>query len=229
MIKNRGQGTKEISPFPSFPVPTILVGMFTGIVEAVGEVARMVEATPGVCLLEIRTSLASEMKIGDSLSNNGVCLTVISQTSSTLRFDLLAETVLRSNLIDLKVGDLVNLERSMAASSRFDGHIVQGHVDTTARVLVVEAFGQDHRIEIALPHDFAQYVVFKGSIAVNGVSLTVAELTSDRFVNWIIPHTWSQTNLHRFRPGDRTNLEFDLVAKYVERLTRESNLHRPPD
>jgi riboflavin synthase len=201
--------------------------MFTGIVEAVGEVAQMVEVTPGAYLLEIRTSLASEMKIGDSLSNNGVCLTVISQTSTTLAFDLLAETVLRSNLSDLKVGDLVNLERSMAASSRFDGHIVQGHVDTTARVLAVEAVGQDRRIEIALPHDFAPYIVFKGSIAVNGVSLTVAELTSDRFVNWIIPHTWSQTNLHRFRLGDRANLEFDLVAKYVERLTREFSLHRP--
>ena len=196
--------------------------MFTGIVEAIGEVAQMVESTPGAYLLEIRTPLASEMKIGDSLSNNGVCLTVVSQTSSLLGFDLLAETVLRSNLIDLKVGDLMNLERSMAATSRFDGHIVQGHVDTTGRVLAVQAVGQDHRIEIALPYDFAQYVVFKGSIAINGVSLTVAELTSDRFVNWIIPHTWSQTNLHRFRPGDRANLEFDLVAKYIERLVKHS-------
>src|SRR4029077_12156772 len=132
------------------------------------------ESTPGAYLLEIRTPLASEMKIGDSLSNNGVCLTVISQTSSMLGFDLLAETVLRSNLIDLKVGDLVNLERSMAATSRFDGHIVQGHVDTTAQLLAVETHGQDHRIEIELPRDFEQYIVFKGSIAVNGVSLTVA-------------------------------------------------------
>ena len=195
--------------------------MFTGIVEGVGEVAQMVESAPGNYLLEIQTTLASQMKIGDSLSNNGVCLTVISQNASTLGFDLLAETVTRSNLIDLKAGDLVNLERSMAASSRFDGHIVQGHVDTTAKVLAVETVGQDHRIEIGLPHDFAQYIVFKGSIAVNGVSLTVAELNSDRFVNWIIPHTWAQTNLHRFRPGDRANLEFDLVAKYVERLVGE--------
>ena len=90
-------------------------------------------------------------------------------------------------------------------------------------LLVVEAVGQDHRIEIELPEDFAQYIVFKGSIAVNGVSLTVAELSADRFVNWIIPHTWAQTNLHRFRPGDRANLEFDLVAKYVERLVGSFN------
>jgi riboflavin synthase len=200
--------------------------MFTGIVEAVGEVARMVESTPGTYLLELQTSLASQMKIGDSLANNGVCLTVVSQTPSILGFDLLAETVTRSNLIDLKVGDLVNLERSMAASSRFDGHLVQGHVDTTAKLLAVEAHGQDHRIEIELPRDFARYVIFKGSIAVNGVSLTVAELLSDRFVNWIIPHTWSLTNLRQLRPGDRVNLEFDQIAKYLERLVGAFGVER---
>jgi riboflavin synthase len=200
--------------------------MFTGIVEAVGEVARMVESTPGTYLLELQTALASQMKIGDSLANNGVCLTVVSQTSSILGFDLLAETVTRSNLIDLKVGDLVNLERSMAASSRFDGHLVQGHVDTTAKLLAVETHGQDHRIEIELPRDFARYVIFKGSIAVNGVSLTVAELLSDRFVNWIIPHTWSLTNLRQLQSGDRVNLEFDQIAKYLERLVGAFGVQR---
>ena len=192
--------------------------MFTGIVEAVGEVTTMAESTPGIYRLEIRTRLASELKIGDSLANNGVCLTVISQTHFAVGFDLLAETVLRSNLEYLKIGDLVNLERPMAASSRFDGHIVQGHVDTTAKLLAVEEVGQDHRIEIELPAAFQQYVVFKGSIAVNGISLSVAELHADRFVNWIIPHTWKMTNLHRLKPGDDMNLEFDVVAKYVERM-----------
>ena len=192
--------------------------MFTGIVEAVGEVTAMAESTPGTYRLEIRTPLASELKVGDSLANNGVCLTVISQTPLTVGFDLLAETALRSNLEDLKIGDLVNLERPMAASSRFDGHIVQGHVDTAARLLAVEKVGQDHRIEVELPAPFGQYVVFKGSIAVNGISLTVAELHADRFANWIIPHTWKVTNLHRLKPGDRMNLEFDVVAKYVERM-----------
>jgi riboflavin synthase len=213
--------------FPIVPERAYTLTMFTGIVEAVGEVTRMDESTPGTYLLEIRTPLALQMKIGDSLANNGVCLTVISQTPSTLGFDLLAETVARSNLIDLKVGSTVNLERSMPASGRFDGHIVQGHVDITAKVLAVEAVGQDHRIEIELPQDFGQYVVFKGSIAVNGISLTVAELHSDRFVIWITPYTWSQTNLHRLRPGDRANLEFDLVAKYVERLVE--NVRISPD
>jgi riboflavin synthase len=192
--------------------------MFTGIVEALGEALRMVESTPGTYRLEIKAQIASQMRIGDSVANNGVCLTVVAQSPDVLGFDLLAETVRRSNFGDLSAGALINLERPMGAASRFDGHIVQGHVDTTAKLLAVQAVGQDHKIEIELPKEFAQYVVFKGSIAVNGVSLTVAELHSDRFVNWIIPHTWSVTNLHRLHPGDRVNLEFDLIAKYVERL-----------
>src|SRR5271169_1987100 len=202
----------------SFRLRCILSEMFTGIVEAVGEVTAIAESTPHTYRLEIRTPLASELKIGDSLANNGVCLTVISQTAFAVGFDLLAETVLRSNLEDLKIGDLVNLERPMAASSRFDGHIVQGHVDTTAKLLAVEEVGRDHRIEVELPVPFQQYVVFKGSIAVNGISLTVAEVLADRFVNWIIPHTWNVTNLQRLKPGDGMNLEFDVVAKYVERM-----------
>jgi riboflavin synthase len=192
--------------------------MFTGIVEAVGTVMRMGESTPGAYRLEVESPIASEIEIGDSLSINGVCLTVVTQSANRLGFDLLAETVRRSNLGDLRLGDLVNLERAMAAMGRFDGHIVQGHVDVAAKLLAIEPVGQDHRMEIELPREFALYVVFKGSIAVNGVSLTVAELHEDRFVNWIIPHTWSVTNFHRLRPGGRVNLEFDLIAKYVERL-----------
>jgi len=178
----------------------------------------MTESAQGNHRLAIRTQIASQLKIGDSLANDGVCLTVISKTDFALEFDLLAETFERSNLKELKTGDLVNLERPMAASGRFDGHIVQGHVDTTGKVLAIEAAGQGHRMEVELPAPFQQYVVFKGSITVNGISLTVAEVHADRFVNWIIPHTWKMTNLHRLKPGDRTNLEFDLVAKYVERM-----------
>ncbi len=192
--------------------------MFTGIIETVGEVLQMVESTPGTYRLEIKTPIASELRVGDSVANNGVCLTVVAQSPQMLGFDLLAETVKRSNFGELIPGALINLERPMGVASRFDGHIVQGHVDTTARLHSVETAGQDHRLEIELPDEFARYVVFKGSIAVNGVSLTVAELHSDRFVNWIVPHTWSVTNLHRLHPGDRVNLEFDLIAKYVERL-----------
>jgi len=111
----------------------------------------------------------------------------------------------------------VNLERPMAADGRFDGHLVQGHIDTTAAVLTLEERGSDRRIEIELPSSFQQYVVFKGSVAVDGISLTIAELHPSSFVLWIIPHTWEITNLQRLAPGALVNLEFDLIAKYVER------------
>jgi riboflavin synthase len=118
---------------------------------------------------------------------------------------------------DLRPGDLVNLERPMAADGRFDGHLVQGHIDTTAAVLTLEERGSDRRVEIELPSSFQQYVVFKGSVAVDGISLTIAELHPSSFVLWIIPHTWEITNLQRLAPGALVNLEFDLIAKYVER------------
>jgi riboflavin synthase len=195
--------------------------MFSGIIETTGEVSTLRESTPGTFRFEIRTALGPELRIGDSLSNNGCCLTVASRSGDLVAFDLLAETANRTNLSDVKPGALVNLERPMAANGRFDGHIVQGHVDSTARVLSVEEQGQDHRIEIELPKEFRRYVVSKGSVAVNGISLTVADLTENSFSVWIIPHTWAVTNLKTLVPGYRINLEFDLIAKYVERMVRE--------
>jgi riboflavin synthase len=194
--------------------------MFTGIIETVGRMVGMVESTPGAYRLEVSTPLVSQLQIGDSLANNGVCLTVAAKNSRTIEFDLLAETAVRTNLTELKIGSLINLERSMQAAGRFDGHIVQGHVDATATVLKIEGAGQDHRIEIALPNRFRQYVVFKGSVAIDGISLTIAEVHESSFVVWIIPHTWKETNLHRLEIGTRVNLEFDLIAKYVERMLK---------
>ena len=200
--------------------------MFTGIIEAIGEVVRVTKSPPGNFRLEVSTMLASQLQIGDSLANNGVCLTVVAKKPGAVEFDLLAETAVRTNLSKLRVGSLVNLERPMLAASRFDGHIVQGHVDATAIIMTIEGLGQDHRIEIALPDAFQRYIVFKGSIAVNGISLTVAEVRERSFVVWIIPHTWDRTNLHSLAPGSRVNLEFDVVAKYVERMLRTSGALR---
>jgi riboflavin synthase len=198
--------------------------MFTGIVEATARVERLVEtAAAGSFHLLLETPLAAALKIGDSLAINGCCLTVAELRGETIRFDLLAETLRRTNLGELRPGSLVNLERPMAADGRFDGHLVQGHVDTATEILAIEPTGRDHRVEISLPAAFARYVVFKGSIAVNGISLTVAELLESSFVLWIIPHTWEVTNLRGLKPGERVNLEFDLVAKYVERMLLESS------
>jgi riboflavin synthase len=192
--------------------------MFTGIIETIGEIVRITKSPPGTSRLEVFTTLASQLQIGDSLANNGVCLTVVAKKPGAVEFDLLAETAARTNLSELKVGSLINLERPMLAAGRFDGHIVQGHVDATAIIVAIEGLGQDHRIEIALPDGFQRYIVFKGSVAVNGISLTVAEVRERSFLVWIIPHTWDRTNLPFLTPGSCVNLEFDVVAKYVERM-----------
>jgi riboflavin synthase len=197
---------------------SIIATMFTGIIEAVGVVLAISESPIGTSRLQVSMPFASRLEIGDSVATNGVCLTVVAKKSGAAEFDLLAETALRTNLKELKVGSLINLERSMPASGRYQGHIVQGHVDVAAAILTVDGQGQDHRIEIALPDGFHQYIVFKGSVAVNGISLTVAEVRERSFVVWIIPHTWKETNLHSLAPEDSVNLEFDIVAKYVERM-----------
>ena len=192
--------------------------MFTGIVEATGKVEALKKNELGGFGLEIAAPFSQKLASGASLAVNGCCLTVTEIVQSRLQFDLLGETLRRTNLGDLRPGDLVNLERPMAADGRFDGHLVQGHIDTTAAVLTLEKKGSDHRIDIELPPSFQQYVAFKGSVAVDGISLTVAELHPGSFVLWIIPHTWEVTNLNRLAPGSNVNLEFDLIAKYVERM-----------
>ena len=135
-----------------------------------------------------------------------------------LAFDLLNETLERTNLRDARPGSLVNLERALAANARLGGHFVQGHIDCASLVIAFEKSGADHRLEIALPKEFARYVISKGSIAVNGVSLTVAELKAESFVIWLIPHTLEITNLRALQAGVLVNLEFDMLAKYVERI-----------
>ena len=193
--------------------------MFTGIVEARGEIAAIEPVETGARLV-IRIPFAGELAIGESVAVNGACLTVttLDPEAGTAAFDLLAETLRVTNLGDLSVGDVVNLERALAVGGRLSGHFVQGHVDCVSEILAWEPVGQDHRLVIALPADFARYVIRKGSICVDGISLTVAELEDDRFTLWIIPHTAEVTNLASAATGKRVNLEFDLLAKYLERL-----------
>jgi riboflavin synthase len=190
--------------------------MFTGLVEKTG-VLRDFTDTPEGRRLRI-SAPGLEVALGDSVAVNGCCLTVAEILPEALRFDLLGETLARTNLGDLAPGSRVNLERALAANARLGGHFVQGHIDDTARVLAVREQGPDLGLEFELPVKFARYVIAKGSIAINGVSLTVAALEADRFDVWIIPHTRAETNLGDLRPGDRVNLEFDVLAKYVERM-----------
>ena len=192
--------------------------MFTGLVEETGELLALERSAAGARLTARAPLVCTDARLGDSIAVNGCCLTVTTQEGETLAFDLLAETLERTNLGALAPGAPVNLERALAAHSRLGGHFVQGHIDTTSRVLAFEKVNADYRLEIALPAEFAGYVAFKGSIAIDGISLTVAEVHAASFVVWIIPHTLAMTNLRSKRAGDLVNLEFDLLAKYVERL-----------
>ncbi len=192
--------------------------MFTGLVEEVG-VVTAAGACAGAPQLQIETGgIAGKINLGDSVAVNGRCLTVSARADNFLTFDLLGETLERTNLKTVGPGSRVNLERAVAAGAPLGGHFVQGHVDCASPIVSLGHNAQDLRIEIELPHEFAHYVAFKGSIAVNGISLTVAEVSAQSFVVWIIPHTKAQTNLGDARAGDLVNLEFDLLAKYVERL-----------
>ena len=192
--------------------------MFTGLVEETGTLLALDRATAGARLTLAAPLVASDASLGDSVAVNGCCLTVTARDGDILTFDLLAETLARTNLGRLEPGAPVNLERALAAHARLGGHFVQGHIDTTGQVLSFDPHGADYRLEIALPTEFARYVAFKGSIAIDGISLTVAEVESDRFVVWIIPHTLTVTNLRTRKAGDLVNLECDLLAKYVERI-----------
>ena len=190
--------------------------MFTGLVEAIGGVRALKERGDGSRLI-LETSIARELSLGESLAVNGCCLTVTSTGDGVASFDLLGETIARTNISTLNAGSRVNLERALRADGRFGGHFVQGHVDTTAEVLSAETKGADLNLIIALPKAGARYFIEKGSIAVNGVSLTVSSLGEDRFGLWIIPHTLQETNLSDLKVGDRVNLEYDMLAKYAAR------------
>jgi riboflavin synthase len=190
--------------------------MFTGLIEEVGTVSSLEQRGDGARLI-VETPLISELSLGESLAVNGCCLTVTSKGEKSVSFDLLGETLARTNLGAQRPGSRVNLERAIRADGRFGGHFVQGHMDTTAKVLVAEIKGADLHLAIELPPEGACYFVEKGSIAVNGVSLTVASLAPDSFGLWIIPHTLQETNLGDLQPGDLVNLEYDMLAKYALR------------
>jgi len=192
--------------------------MFTGLIEEVGSVIAVGASKSGNQLKIAAQRVTKSIRPGDSLAVNGCCLTLSSHRGEELVFDLLNETAARTNLKTLRQKQPVNLERAVAGMERFGGHFVQGHIDCVSPVIAYQKSGADFRLEIGLPKAFAHYVACKGSIAVNGISLTVGEVLSKSFVVWIIPYTKTHTNLDRAQAGDPMNLEFDILAKYVERM-----------
>jgi riboflavin synthase len=192
--------------------------MFTGLIEEVGRLQWIRATERGTQLQILAPRIAENISVGDSVAVNGCCLTVTGQRSEQLTFDLLHETLDCTNLKTLRRDSPINLERALAARGRIGGHFVQGHIDCTARVISFERSNAEHRLQVALGAEFAQYAVYKGSIAINGISLTIAEVLPESFVIWIIPHTRQHTNIDTVKPDDLVNIEFDILAKYVERM-----------
>ncbi|MGI6220049.1 MAG: riboflavin synthase [Bacteroidaceae bacterium] len=202
--------------------------MFSGIIEETAQITAL-ESDRDNLHLTLTCSFVDELSIDQSISHNGVCLTVVRIKDNTYTVTAVHETLQRSNLGLLQIGDLVNIERSMKMNGRLDGHIVQGHVDQTAQCISVES--QNGSWTYTFRYDFdpemarrGYFTVDKGSVTVNGVSLTVCQPTDDTFQVNIIPYTYEQTNFHKIKPGSVVNIEFDIIGKYLARLSHFENL-----
>jgi riboflavin synthase len=199
--------------------------MFTGIVEEAGVVDSITETADGIRLVIRSKKAAVRLRVGDSMAVNGCCLTAIKvntrREQRLVHFDLLRETWDRTNLQFTRAGSWVNLERPLRADGRLDGHFVTGHIDGLGEIMRSEESGSDHLLAISTPRELMRYIVFKGSVAVDGISLTVASVGKKSFTVWIIPHTWQATTLRERKLGDSVNLETDLLSKYVEKFLRD--------
>jgi len=192
--------------------------MFTGLIEELGRVRTVERRGEGVRMTVGARVVTEGAREGDSIAVNGVCLTALDVRADSFAADGSRETLQRSTLGTLRAGSVVNLERAVTPSTRLGGHIVQGHVDARGRILSADEHGGSWTVRIAHPPELARYLVFKGSVAVEGISLTVAGLGEDYFEVAIIPKTWAVTNLSHLRAGDPVNIEADIIAKYVERI-----------
>jgi riboflavin synthase len=192
--------------------------MFTGIVEEVGQIVSFSRSSSAWRLVVEANLVAGGTCIGDSIAVNGCCLTVVAREGTRLSFDLLEETVRLTNISAVGTGGLVNLERSLRPDGKMGGHFVTGHIDGPGEIALLEPRGADHYIRVSFDQRYKGLLVPKGSIAIDGISLTVVETADTWFSVWLIPHTMAATNLRSRRPGEKVNLEFDMLAKYVERL-----------
>ncbi len=200
--------------------------MFTGIVEEVGVIEAVAPRAAGARLRIGCRKVVEDAFEGASIAVSGVCLTVVEFTAAGFAADVSPETLERSNLGELRAGTPVNLERPLSPSGRLAGHIVQGHVDGTGELVSAERLGEENWwLRVSAPAELDRYLVYKGSIAIDGVSLTVAQVEGSQFGVAVIPHTWRNTTLGTRRPGDRLNLECDIIAKYVARML--ASVERP--
>src|SRR5215469_8823033 len=204
--------------------------MFTGIIEEVGKVTSIQEERRTRRLTVAASQLIKELKKGESIAVSGVCLTAVGLSPNAVAFDLAEETWNRTSFSRIHEGALVNLELPMRVDGRFGGHVVQGHVDGTGEFLALDRIpgAEDYWLHIRIPADLARYVILKGSLSIEGISLTVAQIEGQEVTVAIIPHTWEMTNLRSLKRGDPINLEVDMVAKYIEKMIRGESLPNSP-
>lgn len=196
--------------------------MFTGLVEEVSKIQVLARNNNGARLFLMSDIISQDIKLGDSVSVNGVCLTVVKIDNKQLGFDISKETLAISTFNQLQPNDIVNLERAMKASDRFGGHIVSGHIDCKGLFKNIVFDGMSHTMGFEIPTEFAKYLIKKGSICINGISLTIAKLQNNYFEVAIIPHTYQNTNLSAIKKGAYVNIEIDMMAKYVEKHIENS-------
>jgi riboflavin synthase len=199
--------------------------MFTGLVEETGTIEKKIKTGDGLRFVIHAKKVVEDTEIGCSISVNGCCLTVVEKEASLFGVDTIEETLKKTNLGRLGIGDKVNLERPLKADARLGGHFVLGHIDTTGKVTEIEELSNSHFMRITFPKEFQKYLIYVGSVAIDGVSMTVAELKENTFGVGIIPHTWKETVFSEKKMGDTVNLEFDVLGKYVERIMEERSLN----
>lgn len=200
---------------------TIKINMFTGIISETGKITKIEQGEKSTTFTIETTNILKDKKIGDSIAINGACMTITSIQANIFTFDTITESLNRTNFGDIKKNDEVNLEPALTLNQALDGHLVQGHVDTTGEVLELSEKENRSTLTINLPKEISKYLAFKGSITINGVSLTVSDLQEKHFSVDLIPHTLEKTNLGKLKKGDKVNLEIDIIARYLERLVTE--------
>ena len=192
--------------------------MFTGLVEETGKLENKIKTGDGFQLVISASKVLDDLEIGSSMSVNGCCLTAIKKKGNTFSVDVMEETLKKTNLGKLSVGEKINLERPLKADARLGGHFVLGHIDTTGIVSEIKELSSSHFIKITFPEEFKKYLIYVGSISIDGVSMTIAELGDNWFGVGVIPHTWDVTVFSSYKVGNSVNLEFDVLGKYVERI-----------
>ncbi len=193
--------------------------MFTGLVEEKGYIKEKVQSGEGLRFTISAKKIMDDLKTGDSIAVNGVCLTVVQKEKETFSVDVIEETLKKTNLGGTKLNEPVNLERPLKAETRLGGHFVLGHIDTTGKIESIKELSSSHFIKISFSRQFRKYLIPVGSVAIDGVSMTVAELGDDNFSVGVIPHTWEETIFAGKKSGDTVNLEFDVLGKYIVQLT----------